>query len=210
MKLLITLSLLFLSHISFASNYDYNKLRFMDYNELRQIKNGAINASRKFQYPRQAEQTIKPLKETLTMLLSRPNSDNMVSPLLTDLESELETLNVYEKTLQEIIEERLAVIEDKKLSPAIRTTAALSINNLLLEIKPQSLKNPEIAKVICKMADRNIKLPKDIQESSMFRSLYIEKSPSSVAQKIMIWYAGQKNIKISAKAQSCPFSKRAI
>lgn len=210
MKTFILFIIIFSGHSLLASNYDYNKLRFMEYNELRQIKNSAVNTSRKFQYPHQAEETVKPLKEALTMLLSRPNSDNLVSPLITDLESELETLGIYEQTLNEIIDDRVAVINNKKLKPEIRITAALCINNLLLEVKPQAIKNTEIAKVICKVADRNIKIPKDIQESSLFKSLYIEKSPSSVAQKIMLWYANQKNIKVSHKTQSCPFSKRAI
>ncbi len=207
---LIFFSVIFLVQTVYASSYDYNKLRFMDYNQLRQIKNSAINASRKYSYPRQAELTIKPLKETMTMLLSRPNDDNLATDLLTDLESELETLNAYEKTLQEIIDERLQVIKNKKLPSDVRTTAALSIKNLLLEIKPKSLGNVELAKVICRLADRSIKIPKDIQKSSMFKSLYLEKSPSKVAQKIMLWYAKQKKIKISSQSGACPFSKRAI
>jgi hypothetical protein len=195
---------------AFASNYDYNKLRFMEYNEFRQIKNSAINASRKFQYPRQAEQTIKPLKEALKMLYSTPNTDNLVSSLITDLESELETLNVYEKTLQDIIDESIKTINDKSLKPEFRTTAALCIKNLLLEAKPKSLKNTKVAKVICKLADNKIKIPADIQENSMYKSLYLEKSPTDVARKIMLWYADQKKIKVSYKPSSCPFSKRAI
>lgn len=182
----------------------------MEYNDLRKVKNSAVNASRKYKYPRQAEQVLLPLRETLTMLLSRPNDDNLATDLMTDIESELENLGAYEETLQKIIDERLAVINNKKLSPAYRTTAAVCINNLLLEIKPKSLKNPSIAKVICKLADQNVKIPKDVQESSMFKSLYLEKSPSKVAQEIMHWYAKEKNVKVSAQSKSCPFSKRAI
>ncbi len=207
---IILFLLLNLTQIALASNYDYNKLRFMEYNELRQIKNSAVNASRRFQYPRQAEQTLKPLRETLTMLLSRPNDDNLVTDLMTDIESELETLGAYELTLQTIIDERIAVINNRSLKPDVRTTAAVCINNLLLEIKPKSVKNPNIAKVICKLADKKLILPKDVQASSMFKSLYLEKSPSKVAQKIMLWYAQQKNIKVSSQTKSCPFSKRAI
>jgi predicted ATP-grasp superfamily ATP-dependent carboligase len=156
-----SLFVLLISQISYA-NYSYNKLRFMDYNELRQIKNGAVNASRKYQYPRQAEKALNPLKETMTMLLSRPNDDNVVSSLITDIESELESLGAYEKTIQTIVDESLKRINDKKLSSEVRTTSALCINNLLLEIKPKSLKNPELAKVICKLADQNVKIPSDI------------------------------------------------
>lgn len=207
---LIFLNVIFMTQIVFAANYDYNKLRFMEYNQLRQIKNTAVNASRRFQYPRQAEQTLKPLRETLTMLLSRPNDDNLATDLMTDIESELETLGAYEETLQLIIDERIAVINNKSLKPEYRTTAAICINNLLLEIKPKSVKNPKVAKIICKLADRNLKIPKEIQESSMYKSLYLEKSPSKVAQQIMLWYAKQKNIEVSSQSNSCPFSKRAI
>lgn len=199
-----------ISPFCLASNYDYNKLRFMEYNELRQIKNTAVKTSRKFQYPRQAEKSLNPLKETLKMLLSRPNDDNLVGPLISDIESELVTLNAYEKTLQSIIDESIETINNNKLNPEYRTTAALCIKNLLLENKPKSLGNPEIAKVICKLADQKIKIPDQIQRSSMFRSLYLEKSPSDVAAKIMLWYADQKKLKISLKSQGCPFAKQAI
>lgn len=193
-----------------AANYNYNKLRFMEYNDLRQIKNSAINASRKFQYPQQAEQTLKPLKETLTMLFSRPNDDNLASSLIGDLESELETLNAFESTIQNIVDDSLKIINDSKMNPETRTTAAICINNLLLEIKPRILKNPNLAKVVCKLADKNVGIPKDIQQDSMYRSLYVEKSPSNIAQTIMKWYAQQKNVKVSNQTSGCPFSKRAI
>lgn len=210
MKKTIFFILMLVHQAALGANYDYNKLRFMKYNQLRQIKNSAVSTSRKYSYPRQAEQAIKPLQETLIMLLSRPNEDNLASALITDLESELETLNVYEQTVQNIIDDRLEVITNKKLASDVRTTAALSIKNLLLEIKPKTLSNVELAKVVCKLADKNIKIPKDIQKSSMFKSLYLEKSPSKVAQKIMLWYAKEKKINVNAQVNSCPFSKRAI
>ncbi len=209
MRLILIISILTFGQVSLASNYDYNKLRFMEYNEFRQIKNTAVNTSRKFQYPRQAEKTLTPLKETLKMLLSRPNDDNLVTSLMTDIESELETLNSYEKIIQVIIDESIASINNKKLNPEYRTTAALCINNLLLEIKPKSINNPQLARVICKLADQRLKIPSDIQKSSMFKSLYLEKSPSDVAQKIMLWYAEQKKVKVSNQTEGCPFVKRA-
>lgn len=194
----------------YAANYNYNKLRFMEYNELRQIKSSAISASRKFKYPRQSSKTIEPLKEAMKMFFSRPNEDNLTSALVTDIESELESLNAYPSTLESIINENLTAIENKKLSPEERTTAALAIKNLLLEIKPKIVRNTELAKVVCKLADKSIKLPKDIQKSSMIQTLYLEKSPSTVAKEIMLWYAKTRNIKTSSQPNNgCPFSKRA-
>lgn len=205
----LSLSILLFSNYVFAANYDYNKLRFMEYNELRQIKNGAINTSRKFQYPHQAERVLNPLKEILKMFYARPDSDNIVSPLLTDLESELETINAYEKTLKEIIDENLSAINDKKLKMEYRVTAALGIKNLLLDIKPKTLKNTKLAKVVCELADKNVKLAKDVIQNPQYQSLYLEKSPSEVAKHIMLWYAKKKNIKVSTQSSGCPFSKRA-
>ena len=187
--------------------YDYNQVRFMKYNELRAIKNSAIRASRNHPFPKNKRQALQPLEEALKMLFSRPNADNLVEPLIEDLEQELETLSSLETSLQNIVNSSIQTLYDKSLDSNVRITAALCLNNLLLRVKPKTLEKVGVAEIVCKLADKKIKVPRSIQKE--FKSLYIESSPSKLARKIMFWYAKKKNFKeASSSTQSCPFSKR--
>ena len=207
-NLIFSIFCLNLWSFSLEASYDYNQVRFMDYNELRSIKNSAIRASRNHPFPKNKRQVLGPLEEALKMLFSRPNVDNLVAPLVEDLERELETLNSLESSFQNIVKSSLQTLGNKSLSSAVRITAVLCLNNLLLNIKNKTLEKVGLAQVVCKLADKKIKIPRSIQKDSLFKSLYIESSPSKLAREIMFWYAKKKNLRnVSFSPESCPFSK---
>ena len=83
------------------------------------------------------------------------------------------------------------------------------MNNLLLMIRPLSLENTKLAKSICKLADQEMKIPKEILKNTELTTMVKEPSPTNLAKKIMQWYAQQKNKDVQAKKKGCPFSKRA-
>lgn len=195
----------------YASQYDYNKLQFTDFEELRVVKSSAIKASRKFDYSKNPEAARKPLQEALRMFYSRPNQDNAIRTLTEDIEADLKSMGLFESTIQNIIKESQKVMNNDRLSSNVRATAILCMNNALTEIKPQILENPKLARVVCETADQQIKLPKDVQTQTQLRSMLLQTSPSETAKKIMLWYAKQKNVdvRVENQSQGCPFSKRA-
>lgn len=209
--LVLVFGLLFSSQL-FAAQYDYNKLQFVEFEELRVVKSSAIRASRKFDYSKNPQAAKKPLQEALRMFYSRPNQDNAIRTLAEDIEADLKAMGMFESTLKDIIKESQKVLNDTSLSSNVRATAILCMNNALTEIKPQILENPELARVVCETADANIKIPKNIQSDTQLRSMLIQTSPSETAKKIMLWYAKEKQIDVrvdATPAQGCPFSKRA-
>lgn len=212
MKAFVTILFIAFSFSSlFAAEvqYDYNKLRFTEYDQLRRVKTSALNTSRKFDYKKYPNQAQTPLKEALRMFYSRPNEDNVIRSLTSDIEGDLKLMNLYEKTIRDIIDESKAIIKDKSLSTSVRATAILCINNALVEIKPQILDNVELARVVCEFADENLKVPTEIQNDTLITSMMAQTSPTNTAKKIMYWYAEKKQKKISKSNQGCPFSKKA-
>lgn len=209
MKLWALLLFTFFSSSAYAAQYDYNKLRFTKFKELRAVKTSALRASRQYDYKKHPLQARKPLKEALKMFYSRPNTDNLIRTLSSDIEAELKMMGAFEVTLKEILKENEELVFDKSQAYPLRATAVLAMNNLLLEIKPQILENTDLARLTCEAADKDLKVPKDIQNDSQLRSMMTHASPSKMAQSIMRWYADKKGKKVGHSAQGCPFSKKA-
>ena len=94
------------------------------------------------------------------MILSRPDDDNLVSKLSSELISDLENMDVFENVVDDLLKEGREEIDNKALNPKVRATSLIMMNNLLLLVRPLSLENVRLAKSVCKLADDEIKIPK--------------------------------------------------
>lgn len=209
MQTLIMIIIMLFSSQIYAAQYDYNKLRFTNFDELRAVKTSAIKASRKINYEKDPQGAQRPLQEALRMFYSRPNQDNTIRTLSEDIEADLKMMSLFEPTIQNILAVSEETLNDSSLPSNVRATAILCMNNALTEIKPQILHNAKLARVVCEMADRKIKIPKEIQADTKLHSMMLQASPSDTAKRIMQWYAKQKDVKVSNTDQGCPFSKKA-
>ncbi len=205
---IIAASLLYTSS-TFAVAYNYTTLIFKDYPDLKPLVNNALRESRRFKYPQDGIKPISPLKISLKMILSRPDSDDLVSKLSPDLIGDLESMGVFETVVEELINEGRDEVFNKALSPKVRTTSLIMLNNLLLLIRPLTIDNIKLAGSVCKFADTNIKIPQEILQNSKLTTMLKGSSPTNLAKKIMLWYAKQKNRAVQSSKKGCPFSKRA-
>jgi len=212
-KLFIQSSVIFVSLLytsqTLAVNYNYTTLIFKDYPDLKPLVKNAVRESRRFKYPRDGEKAITPLKISLKMVLSRPDDDNLVSKLNTELISDLENMGVFENVVEDLIKEGRQEINNKALNPKVRATSLIMMNNLLLMVRPLTLENAELARSVCKLADQKIKIPKEVLKNTELTTMLKEPSPTNLAKKIMDWYAKQKNKKVKAGNKGCPYSKKA-
>ena len=194
--------------------YNYTTLIFLNYEELHPIVKNSIRESRAHRYPEEDDKAIAPLKNTLSLLFSRPDNDGLLRKLTPTLISELQGLGVFEEVISDLIKNAESEIEDKTLEPKIRTTALLRLNNLLLTIRPLTLENVQLAKEVCRIADSNIKIPKAVQKHSHLTTMFNNTKPSHLAKKIMLWYAKKKGKEVQAikskgiKSKGCPYSKK--
>jgi hypothetical protein len=207
------LSILFVSLLytsqTLAVNYNYTTLIFKDYPDLKPLVKNAVRESRRFKYPRDGERAVDPLKKSLKMILSRPDDDNLVSKLSSELISDLENMGVFEVVVADLIKEGKEEVYNKALNPKVRATSLIMMNNLLLMVRPLALENVELAKSVCKLADDEIKIPKEVLKNTELTTMLKEPSPTILAKKIMEWYAKQKNKDVKAGNKGCPYSKKA-
>lgn len=192
-----------------AVNYNYTTLIFKDYPDLKPLVKNAVRESRRFKYPRDGERAVDPLKKSLKMILSRPDDDNLVSKLSSELISDLENMGVFEVVVADLIKEGKEEVYNKALNPKVRATSLIMMNNLLLMVRPLALENVELAKSVCKLADDEIKIPKEVLKNTELTTMLKEPSPTILAKKIMEWYAKQKNKDVKAGNKGCPYSKKA-
>lgn len=205
---ILFVSLLYTSQ-TLAVNYNYTTLIFKDYPDLKPLVKNAVRESRRFKYPRDGEKAVTPLKKSLKMILSRPDDDNLISKLSTELISDLENMDVFEDVIADLITEGREDIYNKALNPKVRATSLIMMNNLLLLIRPLTLENVKLAKSVCKLADDEIKIPKEVLKNTELTTMLKEPSPTNLAKKVMNWYAKQKNKEVEAGSKGCPYTKRA-
>lgn len=205
--IIIVVSILYTSS-TLAVSYSYTTLIFMDYPDLKPLVGNALRESRRFKYPQDGERPVAPLKKSLKMILSRPDSDNLISKLSPDLISDLESMGVFKNVVQDLITEGKEEVFNKALNPKIRTTSLIMLNNILLLIRPLTLDDIELARTVCKLADEDLKIPKEILQNTELTTMLKEPSPTNLAKKIMLWYAKQKNKEVQSSNKGCPFSKR--
>ncbi len=205
---LITFVLILHTTSTLAINYNYTTLIFKDYPDLKPLVSNALNESRRFKYPQDGLKATSPLKKSLRMVLSRPDGDNLISKLSPEIIKDLESMGVFHTTVDELISEGKEDIFNKALSPKVRTTSLIMVNNLLSLIRPRTLTSLPLAKSVCKLADENLKIPQEILHATQLTTMLTEASPTSLAKKIMLWYAKQKNKNIQSLKKGCPFSKR--
>lgn len=212
MKRLLNIFILFCvsflyTHSTLAVDYNYTTLLFLDYNELKPIVANSIKESRSFKYPDDGERATGPLKKTLRMLLSRPDSDDLMARLSVDLIRDLKSMGIFEETVDEFFEDGKNDVYDTSLSKKVRTTNLIMLNNLLLLIRPMTLSSVTLAKSVCRMADSKMSIPRDIQQQAALTTMLKEPSPTKLAQKIMRWYAQKKGKETRFSQKGCPFSK---
>lgn len=208
MKLILLITTLLFALPAVSKQYDYTTLMFQDYQTLSPIVQNSLRTSRKYAYPRDGDKAIIPLKKTLKLLFSRPNSDNLASKLSGDIIDDLKSMGIYPEIIGDLLKEAEEEITDKSLGPKIRTTSMILMKNVLLEIKPEILNSKDLALHVCAIADKNIKVPKEIKQDARLNTMIRGVSPTDLARRIMFWYAEQKNKVANQNSKGCPLSKK--
>jgi hypothetical protein len=182
----------------------------LDYEDLYPRVRNSISESREHKYPEEGDRAVAPLRNTFALILSRQDNDGLLRKLSPTLVSEIQSLGVFEEVVSDLIKIAEKEVYDKTLDPVVRTTALLRLNNLLLTIRPMTLENVELAKEVCRLADSNIKIPKEVQRDARLTTMFNSTKPTDLAKKIMLWYAEKKGKEFNAKTtKGCPYSKKA-
>src|SRR5689334_3957682 len=111
----------------FAAQFKYNELMLKDYDEMLQMVNGKLKKARSVGSNSSDDnvndqEAVEHLREAVKLILSRPDSDNMVAKLIPEVRKELSGYNAFEDVLSGITAEAVAVVKDEKAANQAQAT----------------------------------------------------------------------------------------
>lgn len=197
MKLILTLIIAALTVLSAnANNLSYKKLGLKDYDEIQKILTPHYEVVRTIKNSNDESldsKAVEHLRQALLVILTRPNSDNMVSKLYPKAEKELRSLNAYHDTIASITSEAINTLQSKDIRTDSRTSALFILNNLLSEMKPRAKDSEDVIKVLYKIKDSKIEASKDIKRALRKRMMSTPLKPWKIAEKILKSVENQPN-----------------
>ncbi len=180
----LTLMLAISLSVSFSNAgllYTYNQLVLKDLDEV----NNLINQKVKESHKASSGQSV-PLKEALQAVVSRPNEDGTLSKVLPTLRSELDRLDMYEKVMNQLIDEAIfALRHPKNFNKQAQITYALFLNNLILEVKNLALDDGPEKMWIEKIAKSEVEVSTDALKEIKSKLMKEVPSPAKTAQSAL-------------------------
>ena len=165
-----------------SANYKYADLIVKDYDEMHAAVQGLIKKAQ----AEQDENAIEPLRNALKLIFTRPDSDNMVAKLTTDVRRELAGYGAFDRVIAQLAAEATDNLRNKENTVSVRTSASFILENLLAEIRPESEReNGDMRKTVQRIADARLSLPPEVKTERKLRGMFLTTNPSDEAQKII-------------------------
>ena len=172
------------SPLTWSDNYNYSELTTKNYDEMLASVKERIQKAQEVEEEDLDEAKSK-LKDAVRLILSRPNTDNVVSPLIQHLRAPLRNLEIYESTLSDVVDSAVAVANSKSAAAKDRATALIQLENFLSEFKPESKNNEKVRVLFEQIRDAKISVDNKVKSEFRMRGAYkAPGSPSDIANKI--------------------------
>lgn len=130
-------------------------------------------------------QAIELLRDAMKLVLSRPNTDNMVAKLNPEIRRELSGYSSYEDTLSSIVSEAIDNLKNAKGSTNTRSTALFILENGLSEIRPEMLSNEDLRRIVERVRDAKLEVPKEVVKELKLGGMFSSQNPSKQAAEIL-------------------------
>ena len=164
-------------------NYKYSELIIKDYDEMTNMVHALI---RKAQSAGGEGPAVEYLQNALKLTFSRPDSDNMVAKLTSEVRRELNGYNAFEHVIAQLAAEASDNLRDKENTLSVRTTSSFILENLMAEIKPEAERtNGDMRKTLQRIADSDLELARDVRSERTLRGMYRSPNPNEEAQRIL-------------------------
>jgi hypothetical protein len=187
--LLVSLVTCVFSAGAFANSYKYRDLLIKDYDEMLAQVQSRIKKARAASHPGEEagdeHETIEQLRDALKLIMSRPNSDNMIAKLTPEVRRELVNYSAFEDTISSLAAEAIANVKDTNATVTQRSTSLFILENLLMEIKPEVGTNEDLTRVVRRIADANLKIDKDVAKERKMNTMFKTKNPSEMAEEMI-------------------------
>lgn len=164
-------------------NYKYADLIVKDYDEMHAMVQAQV---RKAQAATDEAEGIDHLRAALKLIFTRPDTDNMVAKLVTDVRRELAGYGAFERVIAQLAAEATDNLRNKEANISVRTSASFILENLLTEIRPEAEReNGEMRKTVRRLMDARLDLPREVKSERKLRGMFLTTNPSADAAKII-------------------------
>lgn len=194
LKRMKAISLLLMTVFSFQAapaNYKYNELMIKDYDEMNSMVESFIQKSRDLAGDDEGHgndaAAVEQLREAMKLIYSRPDSDNMVAKLTSEVRRELLSYSAFEDTVASVANEAINNAKNTNNSPSVQSTALFILENVLGQIRPEIANNNNqlLRRVMEKIRDAHIKISEDVFKDRKLRGMFKTNNPSEVADEML-------------------------
>lgn len=157
----------------------YRNLAILDLDQMMDLVNQKIRDYKK-------NNNIQALKEATGIILSRPDSDAVVSKIISFVRNPLEDENQWETTIITLVKQSVETMKDKNANPAEQVTSGIILENLLADYKPEFKKQYKTGgfetDVVEYIADSEAEYSKKANGERSLTIMKANSSPSSIAE----------------------------
>ena len=173
-----------------AAQFRYNELMIKDYDEMLQLVNLKLKQARGVGSNTSDEnvndkEAVEHLREAAQLILSRPDSDNMVAKLMPDVRKELIGYNAFEDVLSGIAAGATATLKDENSPGSRQATAVFVLENLLAQVRPEVASNGDIRRIVQRINDAKIEIGNPVRNDMKLRGMFKTHNPSKLAATIL-------------------------
>lgn len=162
--------------------YTYNQLKLYDIDEMIEI-----TENRMALYSETGE--LSKLDEIMTLILARPNDDNILERLMLSIRYTLDSNKLWEEAVERIVDNAVANLKDESTSAGDQVSYLMVLQNLLVEFKPEFSRldvSPKFEQnIVQKIADAEIEVSEEARRDASLNLFGKLVSPSEIALQVL-------------------------
>lgn len=180
-----------------AAQFKYNELMLKDYDEMLKMVNSQLKKARDNVDDQEA---VSHLREAVKLILSRPDSDNMVAKLIPEIRKELSGYNAFEDVLSSITAESITVVKDENAANSVQATGIFILENMIALVKPEAVNNHDLRRLLDRIRSADIEVTEGVRKDMKLRGMFKTMNPSEAAKKVLKSLPPMKEKKETKKA----------
>jgi hypothetical protein len=162
--------------------YTYNQLKLYDIDEMVEITEDRMAL---YKETNDSEK----LYEVMTLILARPNDDNILERLMLSIRYTLDSNKLWEESVEVVVDNAVTALKDETTSAGDQISYLMVLQNLLVEFKPEFKKldiSPKFEQnVIEKVAKAEIEVSDEARREANLNLFGKLNSPSDIAKQVL-------------------------
>ena len=162
--------------------YTYNQLKLYDIDEMVEITEDRMAL---YKETNDSEK----LYEIMTLILARPNDDNILERLMLSIRYSLDSNKLWEDSVEVVVDNAITALKDETTSAGDQISYLMVLQNLLVEFKPEFKKldiSPKFEQnVIEKVANAEIEVSDEARREANLNLFGKLISPSEIAKQVL-------------------------